>query len=45
MIENAILEISANTVTDAAILVIGGRMSWRHTGGASGYIARTAVVA
>ena len=45
MIENTVLEISANTMTDAAILAISGWMIRRHTRSTGDHIACTAVVA
>ena len=45
MIENAILEIGANTMTDAAILAVCGRMIRRHASGAGEHIVRTTIVA
>ena len=45
MIENAVFEISADTVTDTAILAISGWMIRRHTDSTSRYIVHTAVVA
>lgn len=45
MVENTILEIGANTMTDTAILAICRRMIRRHTRGTGHHIVSTAVVA
>ncbi len=45
MVEYAVCEICANTMTDSAILAICGRMIRCHASGAGDHIIRTAIVA